>query len=140
VGGLTLQTGSAGIFELLNTPGVHAPGAGNDLIDVVGALTAFSGSNVTFDVDAIGGGDLSNNGSWTLALYDSLAGTGLPTFNITGIDPGLTATVLVVPDDAMNAPLGAGAVVLTVVPEPSSFVLAWCGLIGLTMVGKRRRK
>jgi fibronectin-binding autotransporter adhesin len=138
IGGLTLQNGSTGIFDLVNTPGVHAPGAGNDLIDITGALTGLAATTVSIDVDAIGGGDLTSTGTWTLALYDSLAGTGVPAFTVSGIDAGLSYSVNVVPDN-LGDPTGAGSVQLTVVPEPGSLILMGLGVV-VGMAGWRRQQ
>jgi hypothetical protein len=138
IGGLTLQNGSTGVFDLVNTAGTHAPGAGNDLIDITGALTGLALTTVNIDVDAIGGGDLSAAGTWTLALYDSLAGTGIPTFTVMGVDAGYSYAVNIVPDD-LGVPTGPGAVqlTLTAVPEPASFVIIGLGMI-LGAAGCRR--
>jgi hypothetical protein len=89
-------------------------------------------------VDAIGGGDLSSAGTWTLALYDSLAGTGTPTFNVTGVDPGYTYAVNIVPDD-LGVPTGPGSVQLTIVPEPGSLVLIGLGA-AMGILGWHRRQ
>lgn len=141
VGGLTLQNGSTCVFELVNTASVHAPGAGNDLIDINGALTGLAATTVNIDVDAIGGGELSAAGTWTLALYDSLAGTGIPMFNVTGVDAGYSYAVNIVPDD-LGVPTGPGEVqlTLTAVPEPGSFAIMCLGSILGAAIWRRGRR
>jgi fibronectin-binding autotransporter adhesin len=114
IGGLTLNDGSHGAFEL--NPTNTTLGAGiNDYLDIVGALTVTGAPTIHIDIsNAVGGGNLSTaiNRTWTLASYDSLAGGGTPTFNITGTIGG--SSLAIVPDDTVNAPFGPGTIQLTV--------------------------
>jgi autotransporter-associated beta strand protein len=140
IGGLTLQDDSSSVFELINTAGAHSAGGGNDLISITNALTVGALSpDFLIDVDAIGGGDLNNAGSWILAQYGSLNASSAPNFTVTGIDlVNFTYSVGIVPD-GVN-PLGPGSVVLTLnpVPEPNSLILLSIGAIGWVS-GMRRR-
>ena len=142
VGGLTLQDDSSSVFELINTAGAHTAGGGNDLISITNALTVGALSpDFLIDVDAIGGGDLNNAGSWVLAQYGSLNALSAPNFTVTGVDlVNFTYSVGIVPD-GIN-PLGPGSVVLTLnpVPEPGSIALVSIGLIGLSLFQRRRAK
>jgi hypothetical protein len=128
VGSLTFQDGAylAMNFDPLdNTPG----GTVNDLLVINGDLTTFAGSTIDVNVPLTGGALMATEGTWTMATYSgSLLGTGLPTFDISGIDPGYVGSISV----------GGGVVSLTVaaVPEPSAWLLI-CGM-ALAAIARRR--
>ena len=135
VGGLTLENGSSANFDLVNTSGIHPPGSGNDYVNISGLLSASGSPSVAINVAAIGGGLLGTGTSgvstWVLATYGSLSGAA--SFSVTGCDPAYSPTVSV----------GGGQVLLTLtapVPEPSTFVLAGMGILGLAVVRLRKRK
>jgi len=72
VGGLTLKDNSLFNYEL-NPTDMAVGGGVNDLLDINGDLnTTANPSEITVNVQAIGGGNFNAAGTWTLATYDSL--------------------------------------------------------------------
>ena len=134
VGNLTQQDGATTLFEL--NPTDTMPGSGiNDLIDIVGDLVGLDGTTVNVSVlDYVNNTDLAAEGTWTLAFYDSVAGTGIPTFNVLGVDPGYNYSV------NLTNLVGPGAVqlTLTTIPEPGALALIVVGLSAFGRIARRK--
>jgi autotransporter-associated beta strand protein len=136
IGDLTQQDGATTFFQL--NPTDTTPGSGiNDLLNIAGDLVGLEGTTVNISVsDYVNNGALAAEGTWILALYDDLAGTGLPTFNVLGVAPGYNYSVI---PTSLGGP-GAIQLTLTAVPEPGSLSLVIMGVTGVGMIVRRKRR
>lgn len=130
-GGLEILDGSAFAFEL--NPNDTTIGSGvNDL--VVTGLLDLSGvsdaTTLTLDVsDAVTSGDFAGIGTWTLFQFAGSSGLIDPNdIAISGLAPGYTGVI----------GFDAGAITLSVVPEPGSIALIGMALGGLGFIRRRR--
>ena len=113
---------SLGVLEVdLDTPFVL--GGPNDLLFVDGDLT------LDGIVDVLGTSNFDNGEYPIIQFTGSLTDLGLTT-----LSPNFSIAIEL---DLIN---GGGTVYLVAIPEPSSFLLLACGLVGLNIRRRRARK
>ncbi len=102
-------------------------------LDVISISTVNSGQNAAFFTDNSGGGlDLQYNG---------FAGIASALFATGGLNVGVSNTLVIRIDDALDSDVDSGAFIsagAAAVPEPATYVFTAAGLIALA--GIRRRK
>jgi hypothetical protein len=135
VSALTLNMGSNLSYNL-SVPGQLGPtyGGGNDLVTVNSSLI-LSTSNGAITVN-IPTGSFGGAGTYELLSYGSTNTTNVNEFVTGAVPAGYTYTFVDVP-----GALGAGQfnLIVSAVPEPSTFVLCGIGLAGL-LAARRRAK
>jgi fibronectin-binding autotransporter adhesin len=126
---VTWNAGNSWLFQLgAAAPSLAAATAAtdSDLLDVVGAFNAGTGSGFTFDFAGTG-----SDGWYRLVDYTTTSFTSGSSFQATNVPAGKTANFTV---DS-----GSSALYVQIVPEPTTVILATLGLGGLACGAYRRR-
>jgi hypothetical protein len=94
--------------------------------------------SVEFFSDAVGGGFNLNLGSGGPLQFFNVLGGSTPDFT-SGITAGSFLTNIVIADNTNGDSVGSASVVITAVPEPSTWAMMLLGFFGVGFVAYRRR-